>query len=163
MQAASRASSPHLKLRGTYPLLLVGHRGLARVLARLHEVGLQLRDALLRLSQQLPGRLRIPQLQRTHETSRISEGLRKLFTLCSIGRAHLSVLHVHPVLGVRQLEVQIMAFPLPRRQLLAQLCRLLLRCLEYGTLRDLRMARHPALQLLNLPAREGTALSSAKG
>ena len=73
-QAASHAYSSHANFSGTYPLLLVGHGGLSRVLARLHEVSLQLRGALLRLPQRLPGRLRIPQLQHVHEASCSSLG-----------------------------------------------------------------------------------------
>ena len=67
------------------------------------------------------------------------------------GETYLSVLDVHPVLSTGKLQVQIMTFPLLSRKLLPQLCYLVLGCLIYWRLRDLGMAFHPALQLLNLP------------
>ena len=67
-------------------------------------------------------------------------------------KAHLSVLDVRPVLRLGELQVQVEALPLLARQLLPQLCSLLLRRLVQRRLRHLGVGRHPALQLLNLPA-----------
>lgn len=78
-----------------------------------------------------------------------------MLCLSALSRAweeeYLSVLDVHPVLSTDKLQVQVMTFPLLSRKLLPQFCYLVLCCLIYRCLRDLGMAFHPALQLLNLP------------